>query len=75
MKAQVKNNSGLMLIIPKIGNHSMLFLEWLSSYNAGYNILHKVIDNQEDVFKIRLNCSREIYFECSEYINSNLSET
>jgi hypothetical protein len=70
--AQVKYNSGLMLIIPKMGNAPMLFLEWLSKFNAGENILHKVIENEDGVVKIRLNCIKEEYIDCADYINANL---
>ena len=72
MKATVKYNSGLMLVIPKITNAPMLLLEWLSRFNAGVNILHKVIENEDGVTKIRLNCSKEQYQECADYINANL---
>ena len=72
MKATVKYNSGLMLVIPKMTNAPMLFLEWLSRFNAGTNILHKVIENEDGVTKVRLNCSKEQYQECAEYINANL---
>jgi len=71
MKAKIKYSSGLMLIIPKSGNASMLLLEWLSKFNAGVNILHKVI-NESEVLRIRLNCSKEQYEECQKYINKNL---
>ena len=72
MKATVKYNSGLMLVIPKMTNAPMLLLEWLSKFNAGVNILHKVIENEDGVTKIRLNCSKEQYQECADYINANL---
>lgn len=72
MKASVKYNSGLMLVIPKRTNAPMLLLEWLSKFNAGTNILHKVIENEDEVTKIRLNCLKEQYEECADYINAKL---
>jgi hypothetical protein len=72
MKATVKYSGGLLLVIPKSTNAPMLFLEWLSRFNAGKNILHKVIENEDGVTKIRLNCPREQYQECADYINDNL---
>ncbi len=70
MKATVKYNSGLWLVIPKKANAPFLFLEWMSRFNAGANI--KVIDEGE-LIKIRLNhCLREQYIEAAEYINANL---
>lgn len=72
MKAKIKYNSGLILVIPKMTNAPMLFLEWLSKFNAGENILHKVIENEAGITKIRLNCIREQYQECADYINANL---
>lgn len=61
-----------MLIIPKMTKAPMLFLEWLSKFNAGSRILHKVIEDEENVTKIRLNCAKEQYLECADYINANL---
>lgn len=72
MKSTVSYNSGLMLTIPKQGLSCLLFLEWLSTKPAAVNIVHKVIDKQDDVLKIRLNCTKEDYLNCSEYINNNL---
>ena len=71
-KVQVKNNGGYMLVLPKETNAPLLFLEWVSSFRGGYQIIHKVIDNQDGVIKVRLNCLGEQYHECRDYINANL---
>lgn len=72
MKATVSYDSGLMLTIPKESKAPMLLLEWVSNFRAGQNVIHKVINNQSDVIKIRLNCIKEQYLDCAEYINNNL---
>lgn len=76
IKAKVVYNSGWQLIIPKMTKAPLLFLEWLSNYRAGLNIVHKVIVDEEcikeDCIKIRLNCTKNEYIECKDYINSNL---
>jgi len=72
MKAKVEYRSGLMLIIPRISKAPLLLLEWVSKFPAGVNVIHKVIDNQDSVLKIRLNVSGEDYDKCAEYINLNL---
>ncbi len=71
MKAKVKYENGWVLIVPKISNAPMLFLEWQSIFNAGENTIHKVIDDG-DVLKIRINCEKEQYLDYVEYINNNL---
>ena len=76
MKASVKYSGGLMLLVPKTGHAPMLFLEWLSVYNAGANILHKVINDTDNTdpgsFKIRLNVTKELYEGAALYINNNM---
>jgi len=71
MKAKVEYHSGWMLIIEKETNAPLLFLEYLSNFPAPTNILHKVIDNQFGVLKIRLNGTKEDYLKIAEYINNN----
>lgn len=72
MKASVKNNSGLMLIVPKYGNGLMLLLEWVAS-KKGCKI-EKVIDDKgpSETMSFRLNQIAEGYVEALEYINSNI---
>jgi hypothetical protein len=73
MNAKVSYNSGLMLTIQKSGNSPMLFLEWLATRRPAINTLHHVIDDSDkNVFKIRMNCIKNTFIECRDYINSNL---
>lgn len=72
MKAEVKYSNGWTLVIPKYGNAPMLFMEWLSIFSAGRNWLHKVNQNLDDCFAIRLNMKKEEYEEAAQYINDNL---
>ena len=72
MKAKVEYRSGLMLIIPRMTKAPLLFLEWVANFRAGANVINKIIDNHDDVLKIRLNVSGEDYSNCAEYINANL---
>jgi len=71
-KSKVTYASGLMLIVPKENNAPILFLEWMAMKNAGQNILHKVINTDDNCLKIRLNLIKEEYQECSNYINANI---
>ena len=72
MKALVEYRSGLMLIIPKEGHAPLLFLEWRAQQRAGANIVHKIIDNEPGVIKIRLNVLKEDYLNAQSYINANI---
>ena len=71
MKAQVIYKDGWMVLIPKSTNASVLFLEWISGFNASSNTIHHV-SNYEDSFGVRLHCKKEKYIHCAEYINANL---
>lgn len=64
-KAIIRNNSGPQLIIPK--SKSSRFLQWISS-QRGANRIDKITED-DDFFKIRLNCLLEDYIECRDYIN------
>ena len=70
--AQVKYSNGWVLIIPKNSDATMLFMEWLSTFRAGRNWLHKVNQTLDGCFSIHLNMAEEKYHEAAEYINANL---
>lgn len=72
MKATVKNNSGLMILVPKYGNGLMLFLEWVAA-EKGCRI-EKVIDDNSatNCMGFRINKLIEGYLDAAEYINDNL---
>lgn len=72
MKAEVKYSNGWVLVVPKYGHAPMLFMEWLSQFPAGKNWLHKIIQNLDDCFSIRLNMKKEQYEQAAQYINDNL---
>ncbi len=72
MKAKIEYNSGLILIISKNGHTPLLFLEWVSKFRAGSNIIHKILNDRENILRIRLNALREDYESAKEYINNNL---
>ena len=72
MKAKIVYNSGLMLIIPKNGFAPLLFLEWFSEFPAASNIIHKCLNDTENVLRIRLNAPKEYYESAKDYINKNL---
>ncbi len=46
--------------------------EALKYFNYDKIVLHKVIEDEENVTKVRLNCTKEQYLECADYINANL---
>jgi hypothetical protein len=71
MNAEIKYQSGYILIIPKAGNAPMLFLEWISQFRAAKVPIHKVT-NDIDFLYIRMNVALESYRICADYINSNL---
>lgn len=71
MKAKVKYSNGLMLEISKENNSMMLFLEHVSTFNAGCNYVHHV-KNLYTKFQIRLNTTKIGYQQCRDYINANL---
>lgn len=71
MKATVKYNSGLQLVLDKQSNAPLLFLEWLAK--GGYyvpKIFEKVVE-QDEKLMIRLWGTRETYDNAAEYINLN----
>lgn len=72
MKAFVRNNSGLMLLVPKDGRCSMLFLEWMCQNQS--IAVSKIIDSgaYTNHFAVRMNGIMEDFISASLYINSNL---
>lgn len=72
IKASVIYSKGLGLQFSKDGLSPMLFLEWLGKFRAGINWLHKVQDNANGCFVVRLNMKQDEYRDCAEYINGNL---
>jgi hypothetical protein len=67
--ATVEYKFGWVLVIPKQGLSSLLFLEWVAQHRAGINLIHKVIDSSINCLQIRMNCTKEEYLKCAKYIN------
>ena len=73
MKTRVLYINGWVLEIPKEGHNCMLFLEWLSSFNAAQLPLHHIgTDDASNVIHIKLNANKAVYKNCAKYINDNL---
>ncbi len=68
--AKVVYASGWMLIIDSASKAPLLLLEWCTSQKE-INPIHRVINNQDGVLKIRLNGMGEDYKDCAKYINDN----
>ena len=73
MKTKVLYKNGWILEIPKEGHGCMLFLEWLSVFNAAQIPLHSIgTDDASSILQIRLNVNKAVYKNCAKYINDNL---
>ena len=70
-KAKIK---GYDILIPKIGNGPMLFLEWLRDNNHTNGLLYKMWrDEDENYFSARLSRHPSATADsCVAYINANL---
>jgi len=71
MKAEIKYENGWVLKFPSISNAPLLFLEWLSGFNAAATPIHKVI-RDADCLRVRLNGTKQVYESALNYINDNL---
>lgn len=71
-RAVVKYSNGWCLSIPKYGAAPMLFMEWLASFRAGVNYIHKINEPLDDTFSIRMNMVKSRYEEAAQYINDNI---
>ena len=72
MKAEVINNNGWVLIIPKEAD--TLFCEWLDLNKASINIFNE-IKNLGTHTAIRLNATKEYYTSACNFINDNYKES
>lgn len=72
MKASIEYENGWLLIIPTDGKAPLLFLEWLSDFNASELPVHKVIRDL-DCIKVRLYGTKKLVYESAlTYINNNV---
>ncbi len=71
MKAKIEYKNGWQLIVPKDGFAPMLFLEWLATFRAGKNVVHRVT-NSLYFLTIRLNETKEQIELAAKYINDNI---
>lgn len=65
--AKLKNNSGLLLTFPGVGNAPLLFLEWLTESKVKL----ESIKNDGELFIVKLGGIKETYLEAKNYINNN----
>jgi len=66
--------SGYNLLIPKTGNASMLFLEWIADNGQINNLIYRIWNNKNsEYFDVRLDKHPSATKEdCMNYINANL---
>ena len=74
-KASVKYKDGWQLVFRKGYNYEMLFLEWLTQFDAAKCPLFTIRgDSKYNVFRIRLDGTKELYKQAAKYINDNSPE-
>lgn len=77
LKAKIRKASGMVLMIPRTGWSSQLFLEWIEIHrkenNRTVHIKTRSGYQDEDFFNFELeNCIPETYLMAMSYVNANL---
>jgi len=68
----LKYKNGFIIIIKKSSKAPILLLEYLSIFNAGKNLLHKIINNDDNTLTIKLNLTKLEMIDCINYVKDNL---
>jgi len=77
----IYTNDGKYLTLPKEGNASLLFLEWLAYENFSPSPIIEILDGnlkdkdvviRENVISVKFEDSNHIYSRCNRYITDNL---